>query len=359
MEIYYDFVVIIVTLLATLSTTKSTNTNITQTSENETNIEPLPAPVAWTDAPMCPLWGPMETFYEEGIEKGRYLGRWWLQDKYSDLSDLTEAGRCKSQVYSINYINQTIHRQSDYQSIIADRSISVSGEISFKDISDANLLIYKPNLGGGIEEEYRVLATDYETFTIEYTCQDNALIKRREQVWIYTRDRNPSKTVLKRAYKSLKILGLNGWKLKKVDQSCRESNAVHSMSIRRNYEVDGPSVGPGGGQRWNKKSRSGQAASRVHNTAAHNYHHDNYDNYYKQQQRSRSLPPASAPITTGELTAEILGSGLKIAQTVLAPWTLHPLMGFDREKISKPTMINNRRSHGLRRRKRRRYQDLI
>ena len=71
MEIYYDFVVIIVTLLATLNTTKSTNTNITQTSENETNIEPLPVPVAWTDAPMCPLWGPMETFYEEGIEKGR------------------------------------------------------------------------------------------------------------------------------------------------------------------------------------------------------------------------------------------------------------------------------------------------
>ena len=33
--------------------------------------------------------------------------------------------------------------------------------------------------GSGPELEYRVLATDYETFTIEYTCQDNALIKRR------------------------------------------------------------------------------------------------------------------------------------------------------------------------------------
>ena len=74
MEIYCDFVVIIVTLLATLNTTKSTNTNITQTTENETNIEPLPVPVAWNDfddAPLCPLWGPMETFYEEGIAKGR------------------------------------------------------------------------------------------------------------------------------------------------------------------------------------------------------------------------------------------------------------------------------------------------
>ena len=47
-----------------------------------------------------------------------------------------------------------------------------------------------------------------------------------EQVWIYTRQRKPSKTVLKRAYKSLKILGLNGWKLKKADQSCGKENKI-------------------------------------------------------------------------------------------------------------------------------------
>lgn len=34
-------------------------------------------------------------------------------------------------------------------------------------------------LGSGPEQEYRVLATDYETFTIEYTCQDSNLIKGR------------------------------------------------------------------------------------------------------------------------------------------------------------------------------------
>ena len=63
------------------------------------------------------------------------------------------------------------------------------------------------------------------------------------------------KSVLKKAYKSLKILGLNGWKLKKVDQSCgekeREAAAVgkeHQFGpIRRNYEVGGA-----GGQSWFK-----------------------------------------------------------------------------------------------------------
>ena len=27
--------------------------------------------VEWTEGPLCPLWGPMDSFYEEGIEKGR------------------------------------------------------------------------------------------------------------------------------------------------------------------------------------------------------------------------------------------------------------------------------------------------
>ena len=39
--------------------------------------EVLPSPsaqartVEWTEGPLCPLWGPMDSFYEEGIEKGR------------------------------------------------------------------------------------------------------------------------------------------------------------------------------------------------------------------------------------------------------------------------------------------------
>ena len=34
---------------------------------------PSPAPLtaAWSKAPLCPLWGPMDSFYEEGIERGR------------------------------------------------------------------------------------------------------------------------------------------------------------------------------------------------------------------------------------------------------------------------------------------------
>ena len=33
--------------------------------------EPLPTAEAWSDEPLCPLWGPMEGFYREGVETGR------------------------------------------------------------------------------------------------------------------------------------------------------------------------------------------------------------------------------------------------------------------------------------------------
>ena len=46
----------------------------------------------------------------------QYLGRWWLQDSFTQLSDLY--GRCRSQVYSYNLVNNTLHRQTDFISFM-------------------------------------------------------------------------------------------------------------------------------------------------------------------------------------------------------------------------------------------------
>ena len=146
MEIYNSFVVYLPTIIAIIQSISATNSNPktlkfknsnnNNNSQSANESEALPRAQAWSQEPLCPLWGPMESFYQEGIEKERvsvflfsqyvlifllyqYLGRWWLQDKYSELSDFTQAGKCWSQVYSVNYINQTIHRQSDYQSIMS------------------------------------------------------------------------------------------------------------------------------------------------------------------------------------------------------------------------------------------------
>ena len=39
--------------------------------EDNTTYEALPTAEEWRNAPSCPLWGPMDSFYKEGIEKGR------------------------------------------------------------------------------------------------------------------------------------------------------------------------------------------------------------------------------------------------------------------------------------------------
>ena len=43
-------------------------------ANNQTEPESLPTPEPWSDwsdQPLCPLWGPMEGFYSEGISSGR------------------------------------------------------------------------------------------------------------------------------------------------------------------------------------------------------------------------------------------------------------------------------------------------
>ena len=106
-----------------------------------------------------------------------------------------------------------------------------------------------------------------------------------EVIWIYTRDKKPPRSVLKRAYKSLKVLGLSGWKLKKTDQSCKEAKKV--MPARRTFKVSEVTTTP----------------------------------------NPPFLRVGTPPITTSQLTARMLGSGLKLAQKVFVPWTLHPHLG--------------------------------
>jgi len=253
---------------------------VTDINDDNTTYEALPAAEEWRNAPSCPLWGPMDSFYKEGIEKGRYLGRWWLQDKHSELADLT--GKCWSQTYSVDYINMTIIRDTDYQTSIGSFPRVISGEVIIMDIRDPNMLSFTPEQSflSSPSVEYRVLATDYETFSIEYSCKDTKIIRRNEVIWIYTRDKKPPRSVLKRAYKSLKVLGLSGWKLKKTDQSCEEAKKV--MPARKTFKVPEVTTTP----------------------------------------NPPFLRVGTPPITTSQLTARMLGSGLKLAQKVFVPWTL-------------------------------------
>lgn len=174
----------------------------------------------------------MDSFLVKGIEGGRYLGRWWLQDRTLHLGASPAA--CWSQTYTVNEEDLSLWRRSNYFTS-QQGSKSEIGEVIIGDPLDPNLLTYSPSQGGGqVENNYRVLATDYETFSIEYQCLDSPTSRRDERIWIFTRDEFPSRSVLRRAYSSLRLLGLNGWKLKKTRQGCVERKREKSrLTIKK------------------------------------------------------------------------------------------------------------------------------
>ncbi|XP_023322307.1 uncharacterized protein LOC111696794 isoform X2 [Eurytemora carolleeae] len=248
----------------------------------EETLEMLPTPAFWVDAPTCPAWGSMDGFYALGIQDTQYMGRWFLQAKTKDISDYSE--HCWTIEYTLNRRRGTISRQSHYFTLIGNLKREEEGEVEISEPLDPNLLLYRsndgllPSLIPGSESWIRVLATDYETFSIEYTCSDSNLIKRQENIWIYTRERIPGTSVLNRAYRTLVRLNLQGYKLLRTDQG--KCPIPERTEIREHVDPPMP--------------------------------------------RNSKIGPPS----TEEKTMMLLSGGLRLVQSLLAPWTLHPVLGF-------------------------------
>ena len=153
--------------------------------------EPLPTAEAWSDEPLCPLWGPMEGFYREGVETGRvgliketmmiywyFLSIWdaggyktsspscqtWqggagVRSTASTTSTTLSTGRPTTgpscQYFSPPLLAQYCQTDNSdkwpgiQQSCLfrGDRPRSESGEISIGDIRDSNLLSYSAETG--------------------------------------------------------------------------------------------------------------------------------------------------------------------------------------------------------------------
>jgi len=169
----------------------------------------------------CPQWGDLEGFQKQGLQRGRYLGRWFRHKAYSSWSDI--AKKCHSKYYSRKYMDNPYDLVStnDYVSSITGLSHSSSIDVRIENRQDPTL--FTPAFPLLLKQRYRVIATDYDTFTIEYSCSDTALLSRNENVWILTRKRRPSRRIKRKALRALRALGVGRTaKLIKSDQKCPE-----------------------------------------------------------------------------------------------------------------------------------------
>ncbi|KAG7155707.1 Apolipoprotein D-like 11 [Homarus americanus] len=142
----------------------------------------------------------------------RYLGRWFEQERY--FVAYQTVGRCWSGTYIKNKHTGKISVRLDFWDVVFNKpKVITVNVIRKKPYEQPNRLTYTiPNVPV-FEDNYEVLATDYDNWTLEYAWI----------AWILTRKPHPSYSVINQAKETLTYLGIDVSYLKKQDTSCYQS----------------------------------------------------------------------------------------------------------------------------------------
>nr|XP_045618337.1 uncharacterized protein LOC123770484 isoform X2 [Procambarus clarkii] len=147
----------------------------------------------------------------------RYMGLWYQQDKRQ--ASWEAPGRCWKTLYSRDRKNGMFKMKMIFKSTITGRVEEYDSQLTLQGPAKPSLIKYTIPLTF-MEDEFQVLATDYESFSLEYKCDPNGLLEKTESIWLLTREKNPSPLVLQRAYAIMHHLGVDIRKLERVDQTC-------------------------------------------------------------------------------------------------------------------------------------------
>ncbi|XP_076032410.1 uncharacterized protein LOC143020137 [Oratosquilla oratoria] len=164
------------------------------------------------EAGICPKYPIIRDF-----DFQRYVGRWYQQDKLQ--SSWEAPGRCWKTDYSRDRKSGQFKMKMIFTSTITGRVEHYDSQLTLQGPAKPSVIQYSIPLTF-MEDEFQVLATDYESFSVEYKCDPNGLLEKRESIWLLTREKNPSPLVLQRAYAIMHRYGIDIRKLERVDQTC-------------------------------------------------------------------------------------------------------------------------------------------
>ncbi|CAG7726667.1 unnamed protein product [Allacma fusca] len=153
----------------------------------------------------------------------KYLGRWWQFEKTMSYGEKM-MGKC----YSINYsrdpmsVNK-LKMRTDYVTRVTNAPNTMLSTLAMVNpVFDPSHFRYALSTMPWMKKNYRVVATDYDNFSIEYMCHKNMLGNAEESVWLLTRERHPSEGVRLQVKQIAQVLGLDKLTLYDADQSCKE-----------------------------------------------------------------------------------------------------------------------------------------
>ncbi|XP_050729987.1 apolipoprotein D-like isoform X2 [Eriocheir sinensis] len=147
----------------------------------------------------------------------RYMGLWYQQDKRQ--ASWEAPGRCWRTLYSRDRKNGQFKMKMIFESTLTNRVERYDSQLTLQGPAKPSLIKYSIPLTF-MEDEFQVLATDYESFALEYKCDPNGILEKQESIWLLTREKTPSPLVLQRAYAIMHHLGIDIRKLERVDQTC-------------------------------------------------------------------------------------------------------------------------------------------
>ncbi|CAL4080848.1 unnamed protein product [Meganyctiphanes norvegica] len=155
----------------------------------------------------------------------RYLGKWHDVMRYPVFYQ--EVGRCWTGTYIKNKKTGQISVRLDFQDILLNKPLDITVAVHReKPYSEPNRFSYTIPGVPLFEDHYEALTTDYDNWTVEYTCVNKGLFGHTKIAWILTRSPKPSYHVIEAAKHAMRQRGVDPKYLEKTDQSC---------NIRGNY----------------------------------------------------------------------------------------------------------------------------
>ncbi|XP_049798059.1 apolipoprotein D-like, partial [Schistocerca nitens] len=141
----------------------------------------------------CPVYQPMTNF-----DLSKYMGTWYEAER---MFAVTEAGaRCVSATYS-SFPGGQVRVSNQITNRLTGLTRQLDGEIKMiGKAGEAKLSVKYSSLPVSIDSEYMVLDTDYDTYSIVWSCSSLGPFVNRQNAWIMTRERLAPGPVLQRAY---------------------------------------------------------------------------------------------------------------------------------------------------------------
>lgn len=130
-------------------------------------------------------WGRCQpqTYLIDGIDVNQYIGTWYENSRTADIP--FESGNCVQAEYTLNADGSV--KVDNSQVINGERSHALGRAVPDKTNANTLWVSFSTGIIGRLTQgNYQVIDTDYESFSLVYSCT-NALFWKIEYSWILSR----------------------------------------------------------------------------------------------------------------------------------------------------------------------------